>query len=544
MDPLALGARFAVLVASGLALVLVHRLRGSQTVRWRQVRTRLLFGLPLGTVLTAGLLAVIYLFVQGGYGHDHLLTLPFVSWSLRYPLGMVAAPLAHQSLGHLVGNLAGFLVFGTLAEFAIGHYPQTRGQAAFSSLRTNPYARVLGFPAGVVLVALLTSLFAWGPIIGFSGVVFAAVGFALVHYPLVTVAGLIGQEFLTTTFWTLRNPIQTASAGTSYGAPWWANVAVQTHLLGLLLGVGLGVAWKRFRTDTVRTDPWRLFVASVLVGSSLTLWALWWYSGVERYQLFRAPGFVLLLGVAVLITVAASLRRSPIADLSARQVAVGLLVVPVLVMGAVALPVNLTATGAISAPGNAVTVADYEVGYAEAATDPRYEPLNVSFVESPSPPTVSGVIVASEQRHLWTRAVSAGRLANADRATVTLGGLGWRESVEIRRTGWEAVGGDAAFLVRAAPGAEPPTAIHASDSATADAVVAGRAITVAPRNGRFEVTVESKAESTQSATQERRPVPEPGENVTVGGLRIEHDDSSLIAGHEDTRVVVFRAAGA
>ncbi|MDR5656922.1 rhomboid family intramembrane serine protease [Halodesulfurarchaeum sp. HSR-GB] len=544
MDPLALGARIAVLVASGLALVLVHRLRGSQAISWRRVRTRLLFGLPLGTLLTAGLLAVVYFFVQGGYGHDHLLTLPFVSWSLRYPLGMVAAPLSHQSLGHLVGNLAGFLVFGTLAEFAVGHYPRTRGQSAFSSLRTNPYARVLGFPAGVVLVALLTSLFAWGPIIGFSGVVFAAVGFALVHYPLVTVAGLIGQEFLTTTFWTLRNPIQTATAGTSYGAPWWANVAVQTHLLGLLLGVGLGLAWQRYRTETVRTDPWRLFVASVLVGSSLTLWALWWYSGVERYRLFRAPGFVLLLGVAVLITVAASLRRSPITDLSAREFSIGLLVVPVLIMGGIALPVNLTATGAVSAPGDTVTVADYEVGYAEAATDPRYEPLNVSFVESPSPPTVSGVIVASEKRHLWTQAVSAGRLANADRATVTVGGLGWRESIEIRRTGWEAVGGDAAVLVRAAPGEEDPTAIHASDAATADAVVAGRTITVAPRNGSFALRVEAEAESAQIGTPDRGPVPEPGEKITIGEIRIEHDNSSLIAGHEDTRVVVFRAAGA
>lgn len=42
---------------------------------------------------------------------------------------------------------------------------------------------------------VLASLFALGPVIGFSGVVFALWGFALVFYPVTTIAALTGRRW-------------------------------------------------------------------------------------------------------------------------------------------------------------------------------------------------------------------------------------------------------------------------------------------------------------------------------------------------------------
>lgn len=541
MDVVTVGARIAVLLAALLAGGLVYSMRPDPGAALIRLRRRLLFGLPIGTLLTIGLVAAVFLFLQGRFSHDRLLTLPFVSWSLRYPLGLVTAPVAHQSLGHLIGNLTGFLVFGALGEYAVGHFPRERGRAAFDSVWTNPYARALFVPAAILAVAPLTSLFAWGPIIGFSGVVYVAVGFALVQFPLLAVAGLVGHEFARTTVWTFRDPIVTASAGSSYGAPWWANVAVQTHLLGLLLGVALGVAYWRFRATRPRRDPWRLFVASLLVGSSLTLWAIWWYSGPERYRLFRGPGLILLLGVAVLVTVAAGLQASPLEGVSTHQLAVGLVVLPILLLGAIALPINLTASGDFGAPGQTVTVADYEVGYAEGATDPRFEPVNVSLLGEQAAPTLSGVIVASDQRHLFTEAVSAGRLANSGRATVVLGGVGWRETVTVQRVGWRAIGGARTYLVRAQTAAGPTRSLHESGPVTADAVIAGRTVSVVPANGTFVVEVRAANATKSPVSPDWKPVPEPGSEELIGGLTVNRTDATLVVSRGDTRVPVFEA---
>ncbi|MFP4529655.1 MAG: rhomboid family intramembrane serine protease [Halodesulfurarchaeum sp.] len=542
MDLLTVGARLAILVAFVLAIALVFSLRPPAETGSR-LRTRLLFGLPIGTLLSIGLVAAFFLFVQGDWGHETVLTLPFTSWSLRYPLGMATAPIAHQGLGHLVGNLAAFLIFGSIGEYAFGHFPTRRGASAFGSWRRNPYVRAFGLvPAGVFGVALLTSLFAWGPIIGFSGVVYATVGYVLINYPFVAVVGLVAREFAITVFWSLRDPILTASAGSSYGSPWWADVAIQTHLLGLLLGVGLGLAIRSRRPQLDRLDPWRLFPASVLVGSSLTLWAVWWYAGPGSFQLFRGPGVVLVLGVALLITVAGTLQESPVAELSRRQVSVGLIVFPIVLMGAVAMPINLTASaGDFGPPGQTVSVDGYEIGYGDEVEDPRFEPINLSVVDTPDPPTVSGVIVANPDRHVFTEAISTGRLENDGRRTVTVGGLNWRETVTIERTGWRAAGGNRAYTVAATTGDGAVTPLHESEPATANTVVAGHELAIAPDNGSFVIEATAANGSSVAALPDRVPVPESAESVRLGELTIENNESVIWVERSDTRVPVFEA---
>lgn len=541
MDPLTLGARVAVILAGLLAASVVYSMGTSAREFHNRLRSRLLFCLPIGTLLSILLVGGFFLFIQGGWGHRRILTLPFTSWSLRYPLGMATAPLAHQNIGHLIGNLTGFLVFGTIAEYAMSHFPVGRGASAFGSLRNNPYARaVLFVPIVVFGVALLTSLFAWGPVIGFSGVVFAAVGFALVYFPVLTVVGLVAREFLDAVVWALRDPIITASAGTSFGSPWWANVAIQTHLLGLLLGVGLGLALHWRRTEPPNLDPWRLFPASLLVGSSMTLWAVWWYQGSSSYQLFRGPGIVLVVGVALLVTIAGSLHESPIADLSARQVSLGLIVFPILLMGMIAMPVNLTASTAdFTVPGDTVTVNGYEIGYGDGVPDPRFEPINISELETPSPPTATGVIVTNEKRHLFTEAVSANRLQNTGQSTITVGGIGWREEVTVIRTGWRAAGGDSAFSVTAEPIAGATTALFESDPAQANTVVDGHELSIAPSNGRFVIEASATDNSTIDGLPDQVTVPSPSNETTLGTLTIVNNESVIWIEQNETRVPVF-----
>jgi membrane associated rhomboid family serine protease len=85
-------------------------------------RARLLLGVPWGTITSGLFVLVIYLVLQGGVDHWNApLVLPYRAWSYLYPLGVAVAPFAHNSVGHLTGNLLGTVVLGSLAEFAWGH---------------------------------------------------------------------------------------------------------------------------------------------------------------------------------------------------------------------------------------------------------------------------------------------------------------------------------------------------------------------------------------------------------------------------------------
>ncbi|PSP88015.1 rhomboid family intramembrane serine protease [Halobacteriales archaeon QS_4_69_34] len=303
--------QLALITAVAASLLAVWRL-DRPGGRWgATLRTRFVLGVPWGTLLTVGFVLSVYLFVQGGWNHWYRpVTIPFRSWSYLYPLGVVTAPFSHTGAGHLIGNLIGTLALGALAEFAWGHFPAERGSTSFSSLRTNPLARVLAVPAAAIAVGLFTSLFAIGPVIGFSGVVFAFAGFALVRYPLATVVALAAGEVLQLFYTALGNPITTARAAPGFGSPWWAEIAIQGHAIGLLGGALLGAALVRRRG--VRPPALRLWLGVLVFAVGQSLWAVYWFRGGEQFVLYRALGAVLVLALAVLVAASVAASDRPV----------------------------------------------------------------------------------------------------------------------------------------------------------------------------------------------------------------------------------------
>ncbi|PSQ18059.1 rhomboid family intramembrane serine protease, partial [Halobacteriales archaeon QS_8_69_73] len=176
--------------------------------RWGLVaRRRLVLSVPWGTLLAATGIVGFYLVVQNGLANPRdPVVIPFRAWGYFYPMGMLTAAFAHGGLGHLVGNVTGTLVFGSVAEYAWSHFPRERGSSSFGSLRTNPLARIGAWAVGVLGVGVITGLFALGPVVGFSGVVFAFVGFALVRYPLTTVVALAATSAVGLVYRALRRP--------------------------------------------------------------------------------------------------------------------------------------------------------------------------------------------------------------------------------------------------------------------------------------------------------------------------------------------------
>lgn len=520
-----------------LSLVLVWRLDRPRGQWGRRLRSRFLFGVPWGTLVSIlGVLAV-YLFVQQGMARWRApLTVPFSSWSYFYPLGWLLGPFSHAGPGHLVGNLTLTVAVAPLAEYFFGHFSTRRGENPFSSWTTNPWVRAFVlFPLGVFLVGLATSVFAWGPIIGFSGVAFAFVGFALVRYPLLTVVAVSGQGVIRTTYRAMRDPVITGAASSSYGPPWWFGVAVQGHVLGLLLGVLLGVVVLSRRRE--RPGALRLWTGGVVLGISLTIWAIWWYRGESTYVLYRGAGVMFVVALAAVTTIAAAADRNPfLGEVSLQQVGVVALTLGLAVMAGVALPVNATALDDASVPGDgpAVEVGEYVVTYAEGVDNEKISVVDVSLFGETTGVTTSGVVVVNENREIWTREVSKGQLAYAGRSAVRVGGVGWSEVVRVQRRGWSVLDGGTAYQVRLrGPDDDGWTHTFASDPAVAGPTLANGTVAVVPQDGEFLVHLRRN-----NSTVGQAPVPEPGENVTLGGIEFEREGRKLFAAFGETHLRV------
>jgi membrane associated rhomboid family serine protease len=500
-------------------------------------RSRLLLGVPWGTV-TSGLFVLgVYLFVQGAAGHWRApLVIPYRSWSYLYPLGVVVAPFAHNGLGHLTGNLLGTAVLGTLAEYAWGHFPTDRGAQTFAGWRSNPYVRAFVlFPGGVIGIGLVTSLFAWGPVIGFSGVVFAFAGFALVRYPIGTVVALTVDDVVGVVYRALRSPVLEAQAEPSFSEPWWAGIAVQGHLLGLFLGVAVGAAVLGQR----ERNPTRLWAGALLVATTLSLWALWWFRGGDTFVLYRGLGVVLVFGLALVITlgVLATHAEWTVPDLQvpARHVGLLVLVLPVMVVGSAAVPLNLTTVADDSAPGGgpAIEVRDYTVVYAENVTNQQTSIVNLSAFGETTLVRTSGVIVVSGERHLWAQVISKGRLAFAGRLQVPLGGPGWREAVFVSREGWRVAGNGTAYRVFLRRAGGPMQLAFTSPGRTADPVLAGHRVEVDPGVDGFFLDV-----SRNNTTVSSVPLPTETESRTVAGITFSREGDRIVAAVDGTRVQI------
>lgn len=543
----ALPQQVAVVAVAVVSLALLW-LAGARGVVAR-LRTRLILGVPWGTLLTVLFVLGVYLFLQGGIDRWHdPLVMPFRAWSYLYPLGVLTAGFSHAGPGHMLGNLFGTLALAPIAEYAVGHFPRERGSSTFSSWRTNPYIRVLLVPATAIVVGVVLTAFTLGPVIGFSGIVFAFGGFALVFWPIRTVVALTAARLLRLGYQALTSPTITASGRPSYVTPWWADIAIQGHAVGLLVGILLGVAVARGRsTDTPSVG--RLWVGVLLFAVAQALWAVYWYRGGETYVLYRAIGLALVVGLATIVALAVAGSDDPLLprlaavtgdptesflaalrSVSVRQVGVVALVLGAAVVAGPAIPVNLTTTSGDSLPGDPVEVRGYEVSYAEDVPNGMVAVVDVEAFGETTAVNTSGVIVRNEDRHLWTTAVTKGRLAFAGRATVRLGGIGWTETISVRRQGWSAANGPTAYYVALGVGDEEPKPVFASDPARAEPVVADRNVSVAVDGDAFELVVEHGNESV------RAPLPAANESVTLANVTFVREGPHVYAEHNGTRV--------
>lgn len=375
----ALVARLAVVVAVVLSVLVVRRVDRSGGRSTGTLRSRFVLGVPWGTLLVVGFVLFVYLFVQRGIDRWNApLVLPFRAWSYLYPLGTLAAPFSHANSNHLVGNLTGTLVLAPIAEYVWGHYPRERGARAFSSVRTNPYARVLAFFGAVVSVGIATSLFALGPVIGFSGVVFAFAGVALVRYPLVTVIALAASNVLGLVRSALADPVTVARAEPGFSSPWWAQIAIQGHALGLLLGIVCGVFLLRRRGT--RPPAFRIWLGVLVFAVGQSLWAVYWYRGNQTFVLFRAAGTVLVFALATLVALGVAASERPLSEridlgVSRRGVATAVLVAVLLGVGLPAVPFNFTTVADPGVDGGVdssagIDAIDPGVSTAVASTEP------------------------------------------------------------------------------------------------------------------------------------------------------------------------------
>lgn len=514
--------------------------------RWGlTIRRRLVLGLPWGTLLAVAGVAGFYLIVQEGLASpSDPLVVPFRAWGYFYPTGMLTAGFAHAGPGHVTGNLLGTLVFGSLAEYAWSHFPRERGRTSFSSWRTNPFVRIVAWVLGILAAGVLTALFALGPVIGFSGVVFAFVGFALVRFPLATVVALLVSRVVSLVYAAFLSPTVTQHAEESFARPWWAEIAVQGHALGLFLGAALSVAIIYRRG--VRPRPGHVWLATLLFAVDRGLWAVYMPQGSETFQLFRGLGTALVfLVAAVMATSVAPSRRTLLEriDLSRREAAYGLLLTCLILIALIAVPFNIYV---VDDPDEGfeqaepVEVRDYTVFYAEGVDNQYIPAVPLPGVAADDERVqASGVIVVSEARNIWWEQLSKDRLASRGRTTIKLGGVGWSRTVDVKRTAWRLTGGNATYNVRLGPSdrAEQPVVFRA-EPAAADARIDSRNVTIRPEGDGFRIVV-----ARGNTTLGSGPVPENGESASYGGITFERDRSDLFAEREGTRIRIAQRSG-
>ncbi|WP_339103691.1 rhomboid family intramembrane serine protease [Haloterrigena salinisoli] len=585
-------------VAAVLASVaVVSRLHGPGR-RWGDVaRSRLVMGVPWGSLLVIALVFCVYLFVQDGItAFGNPVTLPYRAYSYFYPLGMLTASFSHAGPGHLIGNLAGAAVVAPIAEYAWGHYPDERGATASASWRTDPWIRALViFPLIVVAITIGSSLFALGPVIGFSGVVFAFAAFALVHYPVVTLVGVLGvQGALLTVYRALQTPIGVYVARPRPpSAPSWAGIAIQGHALGFFIGLVLGIALLRRRGS--RPDALRVWIAILLFGFAQGLWQIYWFGSANVYYLFQGPGVLVVVLLALVVTIAITASERPVvperidrrlarlggsspdsaadaavdrslalargsdrsstsplerigeiatattgestrlSSVTRRKTAMFAVVAVFAVVAGMAIPVNLfVLDDATVSAESAVEIEDYTVQYAEGVENQKVSPVQVGPLAEAVSLESSGVIVSSTERQIWVEVVPANRLAFTGDAEVVVGGPGWRETVHVERTGWEPVGNDTVYQVEIWPDGEDRRLAHESEGSRADVRIDDRNVSIESRDGEFVLEVESQAGETVETTT----IPASGESATAGGLTFERVDDTIYASADGTRIAV------
>lgn len=562
---------------------------------------RFVAGVPWGTFVVCGLVLAVYYLLQDGLADPtNPVVLPFRAWSYLDPVGMLFAGFSHASLGHLTGNLLGTLAYGSLAEYWFGHRVDRRTETSLQAFWTHPVARaVVIFPAITIGVGIVGTIVALGPVIGFSTTVFAFAGFALVRYPLATIVAGVGQGVLGRLLEALQTPQLVAAGEASYSTPWWASIAVQGHLIGLLLGVLVGLVVLRAREESP-PPAIHVWTGVLLFVVSRGLWALYWYLGNDTFVLYRAIGLALVFVLAAVLTVSILARHRPLfpgwstaksetltevfSSITGREIGLLLVVCVAAIVVAPAVPVNLTTADDAALPGDAVEIKGYEITYGENVSNGQLSAIPEEFGGESAGGNTSGVIVRNTDRHIWSTAVSTRELASNGGTDVRIGGVGWAETVRVDRTSWRTVGGESTYRVSLSHDDTNRTAFT-SRPATAEPVVAGHTVSINATGDGFELGVApveaepapngtdagnasdtgnasdpanasdtDNANGSENATDdESEPIvlrdvpnesveadgvdlPEPGESVTVGPLQFVNRDDRLFAVHRGTVV--------
>ncbi|WP_293033706.1 rhomboid family intramembrane serine protease [Natronococcus sp.] len=583
MDPIAVGFGLVVLATLLGSVAVVRRLYRPKRPWGEAARARLVWGVPWGSIVVLVGVCCVYLFVQDGItDFADPVTIPYRAWSYFAPLGMLTASFSHAGPSHLLGNLAGAAVVAPIAEYAWGHYAEDGAERSDSRLADPRVRALVVFPVVVVAVGLATSLFALGPVIGFSGIVFAFAGFAIVHYPIATLIGTVGlQGALLTVLQALQSPISVHVAEASPpGPPSWATIAIQGHGLGFFIGIVLGALVLERRSR--RPNPLHLWLAVLLFGFGKSLWAIYWFGGENTFVLLRGPGVVVVAVLAVVVTIGVTGSESPLlphrfrrgegtSDRTAvdralelarnsadrtgnrlervaaiaggganagrrhhkRAAFLAVLLVTASLAG-LAVPTNVLVIDGETTADAAVEIEDYTVTYEEGAQNQLVSPVAVGPLEEAVSMESSGVIVSSDRHQVWLDAVTSQQLAFSGEETVYVGGPGWREGVTVERTGWEPVGNETVYQVWIEGGGEDRQLAHESNESTADVRIDDRNVTVASEDEEFLLEV-TEPDEDESATV---PVPAENESATADGLTFERENETVYAVSNGTEVPV------
>jgi membrane associated rhomboid family serine protease len=523
---------------------------------------------------------------------------------------MLTAGFAHGSAGHITGNLLGTVVLAPIVEYAWSHYPPDQSEDDLGGvtaerqrelgLLARPWVRALVvFPVAIILVSLVTSLFAFGFSLGFSGTVFAFGGLALVYYPIRTIVGMLGISVVGLVYRALTQPVLTATADPGPpGPPSWFGINQQAHILGLLIGALLGIALLTERDR--RPQPDNLLVAVLFFTIARGLYALPWTEG-DKFLQYRGIGLIVVLVLTIVITAAvvSSDRRLTgksrprklalgwlglvtfgallaawfglqwnatlsgtlaltgvlggllaipglyvlgitfvgKSRLTRRQAAIGVLVVVTVAVALLSVPFNLFVLADDPVPGSgSVEVKDYTVTYEENVTAPRMFATERRYNAAMGSTEEGGLIVISERREIYSVAVSKDDLARQGNASVPLGSLRWRETVTAERTGWSVTGNESVYVVDLHHDGQR-TRSFVSNQSTAEPRIAGYSLTLAPAGGQFEIRVRENGTTVDSA-----PIPATNASTTVASLEFSVEQregtDTLIVSKNGTRVAI------
>jgi hypothetical protein len=367
-------------------------------------------------------------------------------------------------------------------------------------------------------------------------------GFTLVNCPIATVLALAATQVIQLLNAAVRTPRLTASAGQRFITPWWADIALQGHYLGFMFGVvaGLFFASERGR----RPDALKLFFAGLVVTVAESMWAIYWFRGNGHFVLFRAFGLALVLLLLVLIVIATSSSDGPLpfggskrAVLGRRSTGTLLLVALLVVTSLIAVPFNLlTVGGGLPEETTSLSVRDYRITYAEDVRNRLISTINVSAFGESTAVNTSGVIVVSEQRTIWRTVATKQEVAAKNTVRVPLGGLGWRETVVVNRSGWSMVQGPRVYKVFLRADGDRRL-VYTSQTGRAEPVVNGYNVSIRPTEEAYDLVLRN--ETGIVATPR---VPRENQTVTVGDVHFTRRNARLVATTDGTRVRVATAS--